>query len=302
MLKPSQAPTQSHREPTAINLSGNHSTKSSTNYHPSSTNHNQNGNTNPQGSNAIGNGLANGRVSNVSFASYDKVGSIDQVVDEDQHQLLADKATPLKTTANVNAAYQPTTINKSQPSLEQTLTLLQIPIDASSISNEEINVSLLNGMFSSMGSHRRPINGRTSTVRNGGIDGGTIEVSSNLSGTERVNDIYVNRNVAALYNSSVQNGVGQKTTSKTIPLSDDPFSGSGYNGFYLHGTRVDSTRLDSRLTSDLSDTKVYNAFSRKLRPEASALTLKQTPVRSWDSLGKQKPISFEDDELTNILG
>lgn len=296
MLKPSQPNHQSQPEATATTSGGGQHAQNSTN-NTHQTNNNNSGNHHPHGSNGLmANGIPNGRVSNVSFASYDKVGSIDKVVDENP-QLLADNATPLKTTSVANANCQPTKVDQTkQARLEQTLTLLKSPEDENEIATEEINVSLLNNMFSSMGNQRRPNHTKSESVRSGQlpvVEGRTIGVVSNLSGSERINDIYVNRNVAALYSSAVREPVGTKPVPKTIHVYEDPFSGAGYKGFYLHG--------DNRVTSDLSDTKVYNAFSRKLRPDASAI-LKQTPIRNWDSIGQQEQIAFEDDELTNILG
>lgn len=299
MLKPTQPANQSHREPTATTSTAGQFLQNSTSHiiNNAGNNNNYSGKANPQYSN----GLANGRVSNVSFASYDKVGSFDKVVDENQ-QLLVDKATPLKTTSDGNTTFQPTTINlpDEQSSQEQKLTIQKSPIDPMSnrIASDDMNLSLLNGMFSSMGNSRRPNLTKTDSILNekSTVEGRSIGAVSNLSGSERINDIYVNRNVAALYNSSVRDTVIPKPSSKTMHISDDPFSGVGYKGFYLHGSRV-----NSRLNSELNESKVYNAFSRKLRPDASA-TIKQTQVRSWDSLGKQEPVSFEDDELTNILG
>lgn len=300
MLKPTQPTNHSHRESTATS---NQFMQHSTNHLTANANNNHSGNPNPQYSNnGLNNGLANGRVSNVSFASYEKIGSIEKVVDENQ-TLLADKATPLKTSFVDSTSFQPTTIEQTNHPevMVKPQILLKSPIHPlnNDVGSDQINLSLLNGMFSSMGNHQRSNASITDTVpmRQLVVDDKPIETLAYNNGTERVNDIYVNRNVGALYNSTSRDAYATKPASKTILLYDDPFSGAGYKGFYLHGSRV-----ENRLISELSDTKVYNAFSRKLRPDASGTKLSQPPVRNWDSFGKPETVAFEDDELTNILG
>lgn len=313
MIKPSQPPNQPNREQPSSTLVRSQLNQSQINHTIANTNNNHSSNTNNVHNM---NGQLNGRVSNVSFASYDKAKSIEELADDHQ-QLLADKATSLNPGAVSNTNFQPSASHyKSQSNLEQTLTLLRSPDRVASNNglchNKEVNLGLLNGMFSSMGSHgqRRINTDKTESVRNGQtehvlnghsvIDDGLVGASSNHNGTERVNDIYVNRNIGALYGPSIHEAKDiqpRLAAPNAITLYEDLFSGAGYKGFYLHGSRMPPER---------DETRVYNAFSRTTRPEASAAKisngpkLREAPIFKNES--KHDPVDFEDDELTNILG
>lgn len=123
--------------------------------------------------------------------------------------------------------------------------------------------------------------------------------------SEKIGDIYVNRNANQMYGPLL----GNKPT-KTILLYDDNDYGSSYNGFYLHNTkRVENSAVSDNL---FGDNKIYNAFSKQRQPygneqhgmesiqyqRASAVQkAKRTPLQDWESHE-----IMEDDELSNILG
>lgn len=266
----------------------------------------------------------NGRISNVSFASYEKIGPIDDAAHE--HQLILENsthfdATPMKAAAIGEMTLANSTIDQLNGSnLDKTLALLKSPKQSTSTRDNactEANLSVLNGMFGGLG-HTRQQPLAASSSKNGYSMGqhGIVnllldaDVADNQrNGSERVNDIYVNRNVGALYGGPPVIGDGMNRThqvaaSKTILLCDDPFAGSGYKGFYLHGSRLAN---GNDLNGISGDAKIYNAFSRQTRHESSAVKMpsgvkvKPMTESAWDSSARQA-VPLDDDELANILG
>lgn len=140
------------------------------------------------------------------------------------------------------------------------------------------------------------------------------EINTNRS--EKINDIYVNRNVGQLYGPIITT----TKPAKTILLYDDTDFTNSYHGFYLHNPKG-TTLNGSNNNSDhlFGDTKIYNAFSKQRQPYyaevhrnaennivpdkvssnlvSAVQKAKRTPLKNWPSNDV-----FEDDELSNILG
>lgn len=117
---------------------------------------------------------------------------------------------------------------------------------------------------------------------------------------ERVNDIYVNRGVGSMYGPA-----------KTVLLYDQDDLSGPYKGFYLHPApaAMQLVQQEHRTEQSVGDPKVYNAFSRQRQPSqrqpsnavnsnAGQKARKMGGVNDWDD-GQE---SFEDDELATILG
>lgn len=127
---------------------------------------------------------------------------------------------------------------------------------------------------------------------------------------EKINDIYVNRNVGQLYSN------GTKPNKPISILTSATYDGNSYsNPFYLHNpTNNNNEKL-------LNDTKIYNAFSKQRNivatvvpenkqkidgyneyllgnvPSATLSRAKHTPIENWNTNDV-----FEDDEFASILG
>lgn len=133
---------------------------------------------------------------------------------------------------------------------------------------------------------------------------------------EKINDIYVNRNIGQLYGPLISHH-NKAPPAKTIVLYDD--MDSSYKGFYLHNNPRNV--VDGGASMLMGETtKIYNAFSRQRLPyvehnadvpieqfvRSSALTRasKKPPAPShWRELEATTTINdTEDDELANILG
>lgn len=211
---------------------------------------------------------------------------------------------------------------------------------APSAAANEINLSVLNGMFGTLGmtqqsqqnqqpppvKHHQPIvahqngynnylngnNGRNghhskdSTNPSNSFAAAAVPPSLALMPSEKINDIYVNRNIGQLYGPIITHIT--PSPKKPILLYDD--MNASYKGFYLHNPRRDN--FDTSLAA-AGDTKVYNAFSKQRQPyvvernaeipidqfvRSSALRKQQQPV--WRSV--EAAADLEDDELANILG
>lgn len=129
---------------------------------------------------------------------------------------------------------------------------------------------------------------------------------------EKINDIYVNRNVGQLY-SNGRKPNKQKSIAATTAYDSNSY-GNTYKGFYLHNP---SNNNNEKL---LNDSKIYNAFSkqkigvpmlpenkRKIDghneysmgnvPSATLIRAKHTPIENWNMTD-----TFEDDEFASILG
>lgn len=242
----------------------------------------------------------NGRKSNMSFTSMDHSGET-----ENNKQSNTDSIKR----SYVSMAPQRESSDGSQS---------QKTIIETERSSKDLKLNVLNGMFNNVGidhsakSHSSiKSNGphlnednnsqiETSSLKKNGI----IQHENGIQ--EKINDIYVNRNIGQLYsNVSILN-----PQPKTILM----YNGNGYSskGFYLHRPAV----VNNNGERILADTKVYNAFSKQrdysdnqtidkngsnnyssLNLSSVVRQAKQTPVKKWSSDNM-----FEDDELANILG
>ncbi len=143
----------------------------------------------------------------------------------------------------------------------------------------------------------------------------SIKLPDNGYINEKINDIYVNRNVGQLYSNGTKPNKQKSITTTTTTAAYD--SGNSYantyKGFYLHNP---SNNNNEKL---LNDSKIYNAFSKQKNvvptlenkqkidghneylmgnvPSATLIRAKHTPIENWNTTDV-----FEDDEFASILG
>lgn len=256
--------------------------------------------------------IQNGRMSNMSYGSIDNTIVINQKPINNQNSEL------------MNSENSNTRINMAETVETKFGTENRNALNNSGRNMKDISVSVLNGMFNNLTLNQNGYNNylnssvkRTKDVDSDDLFGDLKSVNdtsrTDVSVKEKINDIYVNRNIGPLYGN-----VSVLSQPKTILMYDGLDNGysTNYKGFYLHNPVAVHSNSVEKL---MNDTKVYNAFSKQRivapaivdhnqsKPEivmnfssnfsSATKPTKQTPTKKW--LNND---SFEDDELANILG
>ncbi|XP_037038192.1 serine/threonine-protein kinase dyf-5 isoform X2 [Bradysia coprophila] len=192
-------------------------------------------------------------------------------------------------------------------------------------SKKELNLELINGMLGKLALSQQQQQNNLSNVLNGTAKS-AARTSEELSESflrsnklpdngylnEKINDIYVNRNVGQLYSNGTKPNK-QKSIASTTTFDGGNAYANTYKGFYLHNP---SNNNNEKL---LNDSKIYNAFSKQKNvvpilenkqkvdghneylmgniPSASLIRAKQMPMENWNTTD-----TFEDDEFASLLG
>lgn len=138
----------------------------------------------------------------------------------------------------------------------------------------------------------------------------SLHRSKNDYASEKINDIYVNRNVGQLYSNVTKPSHKQKAIATSTAYDGNAYVNT-YKGFFLHHPSNNNEKL-------LNDSKIYNAFSKQKNvvptlenkqktghneylmgniPAATVIRAKHTPIENWNATD-----IFEDDEFASLLG